>query len=74
MVPWLIAGAVTLVVIVAAAVLVFRVVIMVANDDVDENEIEDYDEIDNGWRGVSPKARGSLTRRRGRSRDAHAYQ
>jgi hypothetical protein len=74
MIPWLIAGVVTLVVIVAAAIIVFRVVIMVADDDVDENEIEDYDEIDDEWRAVRPHARESVARRRSRTRDAHAYQ
>jgi len=48
--PWIIAGAITLVVIVAAAVIVFRVVVMAADAEMDDDEIDDYDEVDNEWR------------------------
>jgi hypothetical protein len=50
MVPWLIAGAVTLIVIVAAAVVVFRVVLLAADAELDDDEIDDIDEADTEWR------------------------
>jgi hypothetical protein len=50
MVPWIIAGAVTLVVIVVAAVVVFRVLIMAGDSELDDDEIDDHDEVDSGWR------------------------
>jgi hypothetical protein len=48
-VPWLIAGAVTLVVLVAAAIVLFRVVLMTADAETDD-DIDEMDGADGEWR------------------------
>jgi hypothetical protein len=50
MVPWLVAGAITLVVVVAAAIIVFRVVVMAADVEMDDGELDDRAEFDSQWR------------------------
>ena len=51
MAPWFIAGAVALVVIVAAGFIVFRIVLMTADAETDDAEdIDDMDGADSEWR------------------------
>jgi NADH:ubiquinone oxidoreductase subunit 6 (subunit J) len=50
MVQWIVAGAVVLVILVAAVIVVFRLVVMAADVDMDEDEIDDIDEADLQWR------------------------
>lgn len=50
MIPWLIAGSVTLVVIVAAAIVVFRIVVMAADVEMDDGDVDDINEFDGQWR------------------------
>ncbi len=51
MAPWLIAGAVALVVIVAAGFVVFRVVLMTADAEPDDaDDLDDVDGADGEWR------------------------
>jgi len=56
MAPWLIAGAVTLVVIVAAAILVFRFVLMTADAETDDDgNIDEMDGADGEWQAPGSK-------------------
>jgi len=51
MAPWFIAGAVALVVIVAAGFIVFRIVLMTADAETDDaDDIDDMDGADSEWR------------------------
>jgi hypothetical protein len=50
MIPWLIAGSVTLVVIVAAAIVVFRIVVMAADVEMDDGDLDDMNEFGSQWR------------------------
>jgi NADH:ubiquinone oxidoreductase subunit 6 (subunit J) len=50
MVPWLVAGAVTLLVLVGAAFIVFRVVMMTADAETDDDDIDEMDGADSEWR------------------------
>ena len=53
MIPWIVAGAVTLVVVVAAVIVIFRVVVMAADVEMDDGELDDRDEFGGEWRPTS---------------------